>query len=483
MRIVQLRERDTVNAIGISEKADVSIATARWLILQLSDEGILKPASVSDAEDVDVFDETESARYDDGAYRVVYVGVIVVDDLVVYCVPKYLRRDVAPEELRTVFAALRRYRSDSKDTGGSVPDEDGRTNRISLLLALLASYDEHGLYTNQERVRQTNGRGPIHWPGTISRHLPILQDEDPVYTNYETTASRKIDSDFISRLHGAVVTECSTELEKCGLLDVFSLLPIELSDTPLDDFGDSNSVICRIEQEMNVQFVTWKQEVLKLMRNYFQLSPSLERESGIACYGTNTFHVVWEKACKVAFVDMLDRTLAELPIVLHGEWESRKSETLLGIIPSPKWRIHTKEGSLIECDPTDTLIPDLVTIKPATERSGPEFHIYDAKYYAPWFGRHLQKVPGIESVTKQLLYQSAYRDFIVNNQFTRVTNTFLIPYDGAEFIVKGDVSFDVVADEGGPFTRFIDVMLAPAETLLDCYTRQRPLEFNQNIYN
>jgi hypothetical protein len=131
---------------------------------------------------------------------------------------------------------------------------------------------------------------------------------------------------------------------------------------------------------------------------------------------------------------------------------------------------------LINCDPTDTLIPDLVTVSQATEEHGPEFHIYDAKYYAPWFGRHLQKVPGIESVTKQLLYQSAYRSFIIDNGFTRVTNTFLIPHDGTEFVEKGDVSFDVVADEGEPFTRFIDVLLAPAATLLECYTRHRPLE-------
>ena len=471
MRTVQLRERDTITAHGLSEKAEISINTARWLILQLSDRGIIKPANVSDAEETDIFGGDEETRYDDGTYRVVYVGVVVANDIVVYCVPKYLHR----EALRPVFSALRRYQTDSEDTGVSVLDEDGRTNRISLLLALLASYDEHGLYTNQERIRQTNGRGPIHWPGTISAHLPILQDESPVYVNYETTISREVDSDFISRLHSAVVTECSAELERCGLLDIFSLVPVELSDAPLDDFGDSDSVIRRIEQEMSVQFITWKQEALKLMRSYFQLSHSLERESGLACYGTNSFHVIWEKACKVAFVDMLDRTLAELPIELNGSWVARKHETLIGIIPSPKWRIRIKDGSLADCDPTDTLIPDLVTIDPATEGSGPAFHIYDAKYYAPWFGRHLQRVPGIESVTKQLLYQSAYRDFIVDNHFDRVTNTFLIPHDGKEFIEKGDVSFEVVADEGEPFTKFIDVVLAPAETLLECYTQQRPL--------
>ena len=453
----------------------MSVNTARWLILQLSDRGIVKPANVSDAEEVDVFDDEEDERFDDGAYRVVFVGVVVIDDLVVYCAPKYLRHEVTHEELRPVFSALRRYQSDSEDTGVSIVDEDGHMNRISLLLALLASYDEHGLYTNQERIRQTNGRGPIHWPGTISTHLPILEDDSPVYMNYETTVSREIDSDFISRLHGAVITECSSELEKCGLIDVFSLMPIELSDTPLGDFGDFDSVIRRIEREMNVQFITWKLDVLKLMRSYFQCSPSLEYESGLACYGTNSFHVVWEKACKIAFNDMLDITLAELPINLHEKWERRRSETLLGIIPCPKWRIRTDDDSLVDCDPTDTLIRDIVTIY-AYDDAATVCHIYDAKYYTPRFGRRLQKVPGIESVTKQLLYQSAYRDFIKGNGFALVRNIFLIPHDGDDFVDKGDVSFGVVAYEGPPFTPLIEVVLAPASSVLECYIKQKPLE-------
>ena len=448
----------------------------RWLILQLCDRGILKPASVDDAEDIDVFDDSADDPREDGTYQVVYVGVVVIDDLVVYCLPKYLQRQADPVDLKPVFSALRRYQSDSEDAGVSVLDEEGHTNRISLLIALLSSYDEHGLYTNQERIRQTNGRGPIHWPGTISTHLPILEDESPVYVNYETTVSREVDSDFISRLHSAVVTECSVELERCGLLDVFSLVPIELPDTPLDDFGDPDSVVRRIEQEMNVQFITWKQDVLKLMRSYFELSRSFERESGLACYGTNSFHVVWEKACKVAFVDMLDKQLSDLPIQLAERWTSRKSETLLGIIPAPKWRVRMADGNLVDCDPTDTLIPDIVTIRPATDEKGAEFHIYDAKYYAPWFGRHLRKVPGIESVTKQLLYQSAYRDFIIDNNICTVKNVFLIPCDGDKFVEKGDVSFEVVADEGSPFTPYVEVVFAPANTVLDCYVRQKPLE-------
>lgn len=151
-----------------------------------------------------------------------------------------------------------------------------------------------------------------------------------------------------------------------------------------------------------------------------------------------------------------------------GDWSTRAS-------PSPKWRIRTAEGSLEECAPADTLIPDIVTIAPTRDGHGVGFHIYDAKYYAPSFGRRLRGAPGIESITKQLLYQSAYRDFIIDNNISFVTNTFLIPCEGNDFIEKGDVSFEVIPDEGSPFTRYIGILLVPANLVLSCYATQRQL--------
>lgn len=473
VRIVQLRERDLVDASSLANKAGIELDAARRLIGLLSDRGIIKPANVPDAEESDSSNEYEGS-FAEGTYRIVYVGVVVAGEIVVYCVPKYLHTRVEPSELRPVFSALRKYHSDTEDANVTMLDESIRSNRISLILALLANYEEHGLYTNQERIQQTNGRGAIHWPSTISMHLPVIEDERPLYMDYETVVSRTDDSDFVSRLHQAVLSSCSSELESCGLLDVFSLSPVDLSDTPLDDFGDTDAIVRKLDQELSVQFITWKQDVLKLMKVYFEDERTDEEESGITCYGTNSFHVIWEKACKSAFNDMLDKKLRELPIQLKGRWLQRAEETLLGIIPSPRWRVVSSSGVLVDCEPTDTLIPDIVTMTTSAGRPD-EFAIYDAKYYDPSFGKKIVAAPGVESVTKQLLYQSAYRDFITDNEFSHIRNVFLIPTDGNVFVPKGDVSFEVVADEGEPFTQFIDVILAPANLLLECYSAQRRL--------
>lgn len=473
VRIVQLRERDLVDAPSLADKANIELDGARRLIGLLSDRGTIKPANVPDAEELDSSNDAIGS-FAEGTYRIVYVGVIVAGDIVVYCVPKYLHRHVEPSELRPVFSALRRYHSDAEDANATMLDESIRSSRISLILALLANYEEHGLYTNQERIQQTNGRGAIHWPSTISMHLPVIENERPLYMDYETVVSRTDDSDFVSRLHQAVLSSCSSELESCGLLDVFSIPPVDLSDTPLDDFGDTDAIVRKLDQELGVQFITWKQDVLKLMKIFFEDEHTDEEESGITCYGTNAFHVIWEKACKSAFNDMLDKKLRELPILLKGRWQQRAEETLLGIIPSPRWRVVSSAGELADCESADTLIPDIVTMTVSAGRPE-EFAIYDAKYYDPIFGKRVIAAPGVESVTKQLLYQSAYRDFIIDNGFTRIRNVFLIPTDGSEFIKKGDVSFDVVADEGAPFTRYIDVLFVPANLMLECYILQRCL--------
>ena len=69
-----------------------------------------------------------------------------------------------------------------------------------------------------------------------------------------------------------------------------------------------------------------------------------------------------------------------------------------------------------------TFIPDIVTFYDN------EFIILDAKYYKLKFDeKHLSGQPGLESITKQYLYELAYREFIKENHFKGVKNAFLLP--------------------------------------------------------
>ena len=80
-------------------------------------------------------------------------------------------------------------------------------------------------------------------------------------------------------------------------------------------------------------------------------------------------------------------------------------------------------NKLNESKKTDTLNLDLVTLY------GDTFVILDAtKYYnLDLKDDNLVGQPGLESITKQYLYELAYKKFIKDNEFNNVVNAFLFP--------------------------------------------------------
>lgn len=119
----------------------------------------------------------------------------------------------------------------------------------------------------------------------------------------------------------------------------------------------------------------------------------------------------------------------------------------------------------------DALIPDVVTVH-ADGSGGLAFCIYDAKYYTPVLGERAHGVPGAESMTKQILYQSAYRGFVRDCGFSRVANVFLVPWHGGETRRMGRVAFPGVFDSlGGPFTNDVEIWELPAEVVFECHLR------------
>ena len=108
-------------------------------------------------------------------------------------------------------------------------------------------------------------------------------------------------------------------------------------------------------------------------------------------------------------------------------------ELLKDIIEKPKWQgIDTEEK-----EAQDTLIPDLISIP----KIGNEdyFLIFDAKYYNLRLerGKTLSGNPGVGDVTKQYMYQLAYKNFIKAHNIAVVKNCFLMPTEKDEIINKG----------------------------------------------
>ncbi|WP_371297997.1 LlaJI family restriction endonuclease [Paraeggerthella sp.] len=237
----------------------------------------------------------------------------------------------------------------------------------------------------------------------------------------------------------------------------------------MGDFGDMSALEWKLGRERDAQFVDWKIATLEILAKYLLSRENDAEEREIEALGTNSFYHLWEEACKTALADKLDVKLGRLGIPLADDWEDEGNNTLLNIIPHPKWE-RWNNGAYGKAVGTDTLIPDTVSL---VDNSGKKvFCIYDAKYYVPSLSGKMKKQPGLESVTKQFLYQSAYRPFVEDHNFTAVVNAFLVPTcdDGPRKLAR--VSFPKVMGEvKPPFSNYIVMWALPAHKVFDAYLR------------
>ena len=294
----------------------------------------------------------------------------------------------------------------------------------------------------------------------------LLSENRPYYTELQTRKRVTNDFDYFKRLHECIVTKASKELQDAELLNLFEITGVDLTDEELDDFGDKEYILYRIENELNTQFNTRKQLVLKTMYAYIDRRGSLYDTESLSLFGTNTFNLVWEKICADIMDNQLDAPLGvlKLPVPLKDGYNRRMK--LIELIEKPLWTITGKCAK-------DTLIPDLISICKVNGQH--QFIIFDAKYY----NAHLETgiaptgQPGIESVTKQYLYQLAYQKFIEDHNFSSVKNCFLLPTENNEIEDKGEVRMEMLSNLG---LQDIKGRLIPATMAYDLYLSGRKMD-------
>ena len=424
-------------------------------------------------EDIEITDET--AVSGDCLYVFTYVGVITLGSRIIKVYPKYLLSKEEPlEEMKQVIKVLQRY-SNSEEQIISIFNGNGDNRSFNILavtLFLLKDYNEYGIYTNSEDIVEVNGEGEILWGKTIDESFAMLENNRPYYMELYTAKTVEDDMDYFRRLHECVITECSRQLRKAQLDVLFDIETVELSEETLLDFGDKEYILERLHKELNIQFNTRRQILLKTIYTYIsQNRRMLEETEGISMFGTTAFHAVWEKVCAEVFDNKLNTTLGQLrmSVPLAEEFQDRRQEKLINIIEKPKW----KGSDMEEQDASETLIPDLISISRMGEVDC--FLIFDAKYYNIQLekGKTLRNNPGVGDVTKQYLYQLAYRGFIKAHNIAVVKNCFLMPTEKDVIIKKGTARMPMLEALG---LENIKIRLIPATILYDHYLNQSKID-------
>lgn len=422
-------------------------------------------------EDIEITDDT--AESGDCLYVFTYVGIITCGSRIIKVYPKYLLTEQDHlESMKQILKVLERYsRSEEQIINVFNGDGDNRSfNMLAVILYLLNDYYEYGIYTNSEDIIEVNGDGDILWGKTIDESFALLQDNKPYYMELYTGKTVDDDMDYFKRLHECILTDCSEQLHTSQLDILFDIDQITLSEEKLSDFGDTDYILERIQKELNIQFNTRRQILLKTLYAYIaQNRRLLEYDDGISMFGTTAFHAVWENVCAEVFDNKLKTTLGKLKMSVPLSKEYRPDDTLIEIIEKPVWKGPDTE----EKKAAETLIPDLISIP----KIGNEdyFLIFDAKYYNLRLerGKTLSGNPGVGDVTKQYMYQLAYKNFIKAHDIAVVKNCFLMPTEKNEIINKGTAKMEMLEALG---LENIQIRLMPAAMMYEYYLIQRKID-------
>lgn len=407
-----------------------------------------------------------------------YVGVIYIDGYLLCCYPKYLfaydyieDKTKCRQLLKQVLKVLHRYNTSSQSVQlYSMDNQSSFVSRLSMIVALLDDYFQNGLYFNTQNIHELNGDGEINWNRTINFTHPLWQEGDPYYFNFWTRRNTIDDKSFIQRIHECLLTVCSRELEEISLLELLDINGVYLTEFSLNDLGTRDYLLYRITNELNTEFNSRKQYVLKLMGALLKDSSAMSEEDSIDLFGTTSFNLVWEAVCADVFDNKLTTPLSDLPLLSTVKIPPNKlgvkPRTLKDLIDRPMW-ISIDDAVAF----SDTLKPDLISVE--RNENVCSFVILDAKYYTMRIGSNkVEGQPGVGDVTKQYLYQLAYKDFIELNEIQEVKNCFLMPTEKDEIVSVGNVQMEMLGKVG---LEKIQVRKLPASRMFDYYLQRRKI--------
>ena len=415
-------------------------------------------------------------------YVFTYVGVIIAGHSVFMCYPKYFK-DHRPdhEQMKQVFDVINRYNSEKKQDLNHLSESGTKEefNLLPIILFLIKDYYDYGVYIRDDEIIELNGEGTILWDKTVDECIPVFSSGKPYYVDIFDRKVVNDEEEIISRLHRVVLDECSEYLKKYGLLDLLSLEEIQLTDERRENLGEDEFLADAVFKELGSQYNTRNQILLETLYSYITQNKVRRQEEQVSFYGTTAFYDVWEKVCASVLNDCLRKKISVLPYGSFPYDNVHNNKTLLELIERPVWRENGKEGDGIRAGAT--LIPDIICLEISKQER--YFAIFDAKYYNMEFNEEENRLsgqPGIESITKQYLYQLAYRDFLREHRVERIGNCFLMPSEGDSIILKGRVTlqmFQLLETEPGLVP--IQVCLLPAGYMFDLYLKRKHISVRE----
>lgn len=449
MKVNKLQELQSYSISECQSIFDLSEDETREVLKTLAYKNIIrkmsKNLSTVELEELNNGESFEqlNKEFEGDNYKFKFVGIITVKDVCLIIYPKYISEfdenfDKDNKIIKQLIEVMRKYESKEQKQFLSNNEKNKNYNLLALAIDLYDDYHINGLYSNEKTIIEENGEGEILWDKTINEKDAYFINDVPFYLDFFSVNKETNEEDFFRRLHRCIITESYSKIEE--IFDILDYEPINISDDEIDYFGDKEYIITRLNQEMSRQFIDKKQKQLNMMKNYFLETENSNEDEEIKFIGTTSFNLVWEKVCAIVLGNSLDKKLEDLGL---DTIDNTGNITLKEVISKPEWKVSDSD---IKHQSAKTLIPDLIVYN-KEDRS---ISIYDAKYYNIILTEKLLKnYPGVEDISKQYLYELAYRDLIKRNNLKIKENAFIMPTDkkmenqGTLFEEIGEVEFGI----------------------------------------
>lgn len=272
----------------------------------------------------------------------------------------------------------------SKKTENEIP--------LYAYLHVLNYYLKYGYYRQKEIVYKTQKSGKVAWRKTIKNISPIVSENNIAYLDFIIKKESMTDNELLSRINKYCVYEAFKNIGclftsfipqnpqiKCREKLFISVLKNKIAKT----YNDKDRILFLNMLEI-INFSSKKHDGKKFF------------------YGTNEFHVIWEK-----MVD--ERFGINLTKVQRSNY-----------FPHINWKLFSEDNAT-----RTSLIPDTIMIPNAAEN---KIFILDSKYYKYSYTKENSDQPLSESVPKQVIYGDKIK---LNNKDKTIYNAFILPHDGS----------------------------------------------------
>lgn len=317
MYIATLQELKPYSFFDLQNEFHTSEEELKNILKSLSLMNIVKKLS-KDVSKVELEEllETDSleklnTELEGNMYVFKYVGMLAIGNVCLLIYPKYavsyLNDSINNfQKLKQLISVIRKYQSKVQKIGFNSQVDVDNFNLLSIALELIYSYYDHGLYSNDKQIIEQNGFGEILWEKTINESTAYFSNGLPIYLDTFTVNQENNEQDYFRRLHAFILSEVCEKLK--DILRILDIDTINISSEKREHFGNSEYISYRINQELSSQFVTFKQNILNLLKKYIEEDSGKNSSTNISFVGTNSFNLVWEDVCSEVMDDCINKS-------------------------------------------------------------------------------------------------------------------------------------------------------------------------------